>query len=142
MILSEYDRRWAEIRIYRYCIDVYKIRQRSMDIFDCVGMICEFGEIDTHQLKPLLQTMLNDTYYQPSKREIIMIGTAKGYSANYLSKHVGMSRQGVTQFIERNKDTFTPLPRCGLDDDYLILKFLQTLEKIRKIGSLGDATTH
>ena len=105
-------------------------------------MICEFGEIDTHQLKPLLQTMLNDTYYQPSKREIIMIGTAKGYSANYLSKYVGMSRQGVTQFIERNKDTFTPLPRCGLDDDYLILKFLQTLEKIRKIGSLGDATTH
>lgn len=140
MILSEYDRRWAEIRIYQYCLDVYKVRQRSMDIFDCVSMVCDFGEIDTHELKPLIQTMLNDTYYQPTKREIILIGHAKGYAANYLGKHVNMSRQGVTQFIDRNKELFTPLPRCSLDDDYLIIKFLSTLDTLRKLGSLGDGT--
>ena len=142
MILSEYDRRWAEIRIYQYCLDIYKVRQKSIYIFDCVNIICDFGEINPQELKPLIQTMLNDTYYQPTKREIILIGHAKGLAANYLSKHVGMTRQGVTQFIDRNKDLFTPLPRCSLDNDYLIVKFLSTLDKLRKLGSLGDGTTN
>lgn len=84
--------------------------------------------------------MLGDTYYQATKREIILIGNAKGLAANYLGKYIGMSRQGVTQFIERNKDTFVPFPRCSIDNDHEIVKFLQTLDKLRAIGSFGDGT--
>lgn len=140
MILSEYDRRWAEIRLYQYCVDLYKVRHQSIDIFDCVNMVCDFGNIDKNILKPLIQTMLGDTYYQASKREIILIGHAKGLSAYYIGKYIGMSRQGVTQYIERNKDLFTPMPRCSIDNDHIIVKFLQTLDNLRKIGSFGDGT--
>lgn len=142
MILSEYDRRWAEIRLYQFCLDVYKIRNQSIDIFDCINMICDLGDINASLIKPIVQTMLSDTYYQASKREIILLANAKGLAANYIGKQIGMSRQGVTQYIERNKDTFTPLPRCSIDDDHLIIKFLQTLDKLRKLGSLGDGTTN
>lgn len=140
MILSEYDRRWAEIRLYQYCIEVYNVRHQSIDIFDCIDMVCEFGNVDKKIIKPLAQAMLSDTYFQATKREMILIGNIKGLAANHIGKYIGMSRQGVTQFIERNKDTFTPLPRCNIDDDYEIVKFLQTLEKLRKLGSFGDGT--
>lgn len=141
MILTEYDRRWAEIRLYQFCMDVYKIRQQTIDIFDCINMICDFGNINANELKPLVQVMLRDTYYQASKREIIMIGNKKGLAANNIAKYIGMSRQGVTQYLERNQETFTPLPRCSIDNDHLIIKFLQTLDKLKEIGRLGYGTT-
>lgn len=141
MILSEYDRRWAEIRLYQFCLDIYAIRHQSIDIFDYVDLICSFADIDKKQIKPLIRVMLQDTYYQANKREIIMIGTVKGLSANNISNYIGMSRQGVTQFIERNKGTFTPFPRCSVADDEMIIKFINTVDKLKEIGRLGYGTT-
>ena len=141
MILSEYDRRWAEIRLYQFCLDVYKWRQQSIDIFDCVDLICDLGGVDKSKLKPLIQSMLSDTYYQATKREIMMIGHAKGIAANKLAKYVDMTRQGVQQFLARNEGLFTPLPRCSLDNDYLIIDFLKTLDKLKELGKLGYGTT-
>ncbi|MBP5244518.1 MAG: hypothetical protein J6Z28_07360 [Succinivibrio sp.] len=142
MILSEYDRRWAEIRLYQFCVDVYKIRQQSIDIFECVNIICDLGNIDPNEIKTIIRLMLGDTYYQATKREIIMIGTVKGLAANNMAKYLDMSRQGITQFIERNKDMFTPLPRLSIDDDQLIIKFLKTLDKLKDIGRLGYGTAY
>ena len=86
--------------------------------------------------------MLSDTYYQASKREIILIGSVKGLTAVKLGKYLNMTRQGVNKYIKTNLDTFTPLPRCSIDDDHEIIKFLETLDKLKEIGTLGYGTTN
>lgn len=103
-------------------------------------MVCDFAELKSTEIKALAQVMLSDTYYKATRREIILIGDVKGMSANSISKYLNMSRQGVTKFIHTNKSRFTPLPRCSIEDDYKIIQFLKTLEKLRKLGSLGDGT--
>lgn len=140
MILSEYDRRWAEIRLYHFCLDVYRIRNKSIDIMDMVNMICDIGDIDSSAMKPIIQTMLTDTYYQSTKREVILIGAKKGLAANSISKWLGMSRQGVAKYLNRNEEEFTPIPRLNIDDDHLIVKFLITLDKLKDVGKLGYGT--
>lgn len=141
MILSEYDRRWAEIRLYQFCMDIYQIRQQSIDIIDIINMVCDLKDIDTNKIKPIVQAMLSDVYYQPSKREIILLGTAKKISANKLGKYIGMSRQGVAQYIGRNKEMFNPIPRFNIDDDHNIIAFMESVDTLKKIGQLGYETT-
>lgn len=140
MILSEYDRRWAEIRLYRYCTEVYNFRHQSIDIFECIDMICDFADVEKSDIKLIAQAFLSDTYYRASKREIIIIGHTLGVPITHIADYLGMTRQGVSKYLKLNKDTFIPLPRCNLEDDYKIVKFLQTLDKLRKLGSLGDGT--
>ena len=142
MILSEFDRRWAEIRLYQFCTETYALRQQSIDIFDYTDAICKLGDIDATTIKLIIRTMLSDTYYQASKREIILIGTLKGMSTVELGKYLNMTRQGVNKYVRTNLDTFTPLPRCTIDDDHEIIKFLQTLDKLKEIGTLGYGTTN
>ena len=140
MILSEYDRRWAEIRLYHFCLDMYRIRNKSIDIMDMVNMVCEISEIDSSAIKPIIQTMLTDTYYKSTKREIILIGSKKGLSAYSMGKLLGMTRQGVSKYLNRNEEEFSPLPRLNIDDDRLIIKFLITLDKLKDVGQLGYGT--
>lgn len=140
MILSEYDRRWAEIRLYQFCVEIYNYRHQSIDVFDCIDMVCDFAELKGSDIKALVQVMLSDTYYKATRREIIIIGDVKGMSAYSIAKYLDMTRQGVTKFLKTNKATFVPLPRCSVEDDYKIIQFLKTLEKLRKLGSLGDGT--
>lgn len=142
MILSEYDRRWAEVRFYQYCTEMYKYRHQSIDILDYADAICLLGDIDSTAIKTLIRTMLNDTYYQATKREIILLGEKEGLSTVQLGKYLGVSRQSISKYITTNKNLFTPLPRCSIDDDYLIIKFLNTLDKLKEIGNLGYGTTN
>lgn len=142
MILSEYDRRWAEIRLYQTCIDIYNIRQQSIDIMDIINTVCDLKNIDSSKLKPIIQAMLSDTYYQPSKREIILLGTAMKISANKIGKYLQMSRQGVAQYLARNKELYTPIPRCNIEDDHTIVEFLKAFDELKQIGSLGYGTTN
>jgi hypothetical protein len=140
MILSEYDRRWAEIRLYQFCIEVYQVRHQSIDIFDYTDLICDFGNISKTDIKTLIQVFLSDPYYKASRREIIIIGDIKGLSTVQLGNYLNMTRQGISKYLKTNKDLFTPLPRCSVEDDRKIITFLNTLDKLRSIGSLGDGT--
>lgn len=140
MILSEYDRRWAEIRLYQYCVEIYKIRHQSIDIFDYTDLICGYCDLNKTEIKTLIQTMLSDTYYKASKREIILIGNVKGLSTVQLGNYLNMTRQGVSKYIKTNEATFTPLPRCNIEDDHKIIKFLDMLDQLRNVGSLGNGS--
>lgn len=142
MILSEYDRRWAEVRFYEFCKETYALRKRSIDILDYADMICNFGDLDAQSIKVIIRQMMSDTYYRASKREIILLGHMQGMSTVALGNYLEMTRQGISKYLKSNLDTFTPLPRCNIEDDHLIIKFLQTLEKIKTIGSLNNGTTN
>lgn len=140
MILSEYDRRWAEVRFYQFCIETYALRHNTMDLINYAETICSLGEADWQTVRTTIQTMLNDTYYQASKRELIILGNLKGLSTVQIGGYLNMTRQGISKYLNSNKETFTPLPRCGIDIDCELVKFLQTLDQIQSIGSYGNGT--
>ena len=105
-------------------------------------MVCNFGDIDAQSIKVIIRLMMSDTYYRASKREIILLGHLQGVPTAQIGSYLEMTRQGVSKYIKCNIDTFTPLPRCNIEDDHLIIKFLQTLDKLKTIGSLGNGTTN
>ena len=142
MILSEYDRRWAEVRLYEFCRETYAIRHKSIDIMDLAGIICDLGDINATAIKTIIRTMMNDTYYQSSRREIILLGHIKGLSSSELGEYLNMTRQGVSKFVRTNLNTYTPLPRLSIDDDCIIMGFLDALDKLKAIGTLGYGTTN
>ena len=136
MILSEYQRRWAEVRFYQYCVKVYEIRNKSIDIIEFTEAICNLGEANFKTMKKLIGVMLNDTYYQSTKRDLILLAHMHGKTDREISEIIGMSRQGVHKYIDTNLETYIPLPRCGIDEDTELVKFLETLDKIKNIGKL------
>lgn len=138
MILSEYDRRWAELRMYQFCAETYEIRHKSIDILNYADTICEIGNIDAKPIKTIIRTMLTDTYYQSSKRDIILCGYKRGISTSKLGDYLGMTRQGIRKYINANLDNYTPIPRCGIDEDHKIVEFLNILDRVSKVGKIND----
>lgn len=142
MILSEYDRRWAEVRFYQFCIETYTVRHKTIDIINYAETICNLGDANWQTIRNTIQVMMNDTYYQASKRELILLADVKGLSTVQIGKYLNMTRQGVSKYINTHKELFTPLPRCGIDEDCELIKFLNTLDKFNPVGSYGNGTTN
>ena len=141
MILSEYDRRWVEVRFYQFISETYELRHKSIDILTYADAICEIGSLDKQKIKQIIRTMISDTYYQSTKRELILLAHIKGLTTVQIANYIGITRQGVSKFIKSNLDNYTPLPRCGIDEDCEIIKFLQTLDSLQNIGRFGNGTT-
>lgn len=137
MILSEHERRWAEIRFYQYCVNVYAIRHKTIDIVEYTETVCNLGDANSKTVKKLIGVMLNDTYYQSTRREIILLAHMHGYSDKRIAEELNMTKQGVNKYIHQNLKSFTPLPRCGIDEDTELVKFIETLDKLETIGRLA-----
>ena len=101
-------------------------------------MICDMADINSNDIKVLAQAFLSDTYYKATRREIIIIGNTVGITSSQLGSYLDMTRQGVNKYLRTNKTTFTPIPRCNIEDDYKIVTFLKALDKFRQLGRLGD----
>lgn len=140
MILSEYDRRWIEVRFYQFCVDTYQMRRKTMDIINYADAICDLGNANKSRIRKIIQTMLNDTYYQSTKRDVILLSHLKGIGNTEIAEHLNMTRQGIRKYINNNMNQYTPIPRCGIDDDHEMLKFLNTLDTLGNIGRYGNGT--
>lgn len=141
MILSEHTRRWAEIRFYQYCVNVYALRHKTIDIMEYTEAVCNLGDINYKTIKKLIGVMLNDTYYQSTRREVIILAHMHGYSDRRIAEELNMTKQGVNKYIKNNKETYTPLPRCGIDEDTELVKFIEIIDKLEKVGNLHNGTT-
>lgn len=111
-----------------------------MDIINYAETICGLGEANWQTIRTAIQTMMNDTYYQASRRELIILASMKGLSTVQIGNYLSMTRQGISKYLNTHKETFTPLPRCGIDVDCELVKFLQTLDQMQNIGSYGNGT--
>lgn len=136
MILSEHARRWAEVRLYQFCLDMYKIRNKSIDIIDFADLISGIGNINQKQIRYAIQKMLNDTYFQPTKRDIILLAHLNGFTGAQIAGYVGITRQGVNKYVRDNLEDYTPIPRFQIDEDNEIVKFIETLDKIELVGNI------
>lgn len=138
MILSEHERRWVEVRFYHFMMDLYRVRNKSVDIVDVVECICVIGRLNLQLIKKVVNMMLSDQYYQPQKREIILLGHLHHIAHRDLGKYLGISRQSVFRYVQANLDTYTPIPRCDIDADIELDKFIKTWDKVRKAGLYVD----
>lgn len=134
MILSEHTRRWAEVRLYQFCSDIYKSRNKTIDIIETADMIAKLGGADTNIIKNIINRMLNDTYFQATQRETILLAHLHNRRDVEIADYLQITRQGVHKFIKTNLESFTPIPRCDLKEDQEIIKFLNALDTLKGIG--------
>lgn len=133
-MLSEHKRRWVEIQLYLFCIELYNKRRKTIDIIDVIEILCRFGEVNFQTIKTIINSMLNDTYYQPHRREIILLGHLNKISDRELGSHLNLSRQAIHKYVQTELDTFTPVPRCNPNDDHEIAKLIDAIQYLKKAG--------
>ena len=134
MILSSVEMRWAEIKFYTFCNEIYKVNNDMIDLVYAIETICRLGKLDPKPIKSLAGKLLADPYYSPSRAEIIQLGRLIGYSFVDLGKMLNNSRQGVRQILERQKDKYYPSPKLQTYEDQRLIKFNEQLDKLQKVG--------
>lgn len=134
MILSEHTRRWAEVRLYQFCTGIYNYRNKTVDIYEVANTIALLGNADPNIIKKIINSMLNDTYYQATRRETILLAHLHSRKTSEIADYMEVSKQAINKYIRANLETFTPIPRCEIKEDQEIIKFLNALDSIKGIG--------
>lgn len=134
MILTDFKRRWAEIRFYYFCYDIYKINKNMLDVVYVVEAISQVGEFKISLIKNIAGKMLSDPYYMPVENEMIMAAYKNEYSMSTLAKYLHKSRQYIYKVVNRDEEKFAFIPKCEINEDAQIVKFLDLLDIIKKAG--------
>lgn len=134
MILSEYQRRWYEIRFFSLCQDLYHIRKSMVDVMYAIETISQISDINVKQIKVLAGKLTGDPYYQPTNIEICCLGKVNGYSLSEIGKIIKKSKRAVQYTIETYQNEYAPYPRLAVSDDTEIYKFMQIVDMFKKAG--------
>lgn len=134
MILTNFRRRWAEIRFYYFCYDIYKINKNMLDVVYVVESISQIGEFKVSLIKNIAGKMLSDPYYMPVENEMIMAAYKNDYPMSTLAKYLKKTRQYIYKVIKRDEEKFAFIPKCEINEDEQLVKFLDLLELIKKAG--------
>lgn len=134
MILTDFKRRWAEIRFYYFCYDIYKIKKNMLDVVYVIEAISQIGTFKVSQIKTIAGKMLSDPYYMPVENEMIMAAYINEYSMSAIAKYLHKSRQTIYDAIKRCENKFAFIPKCDIDEDEQLVKFLDLLDLLKKAG--------
>lgn len=135
MILSEQQRRWAEIRFYYFCLDVYHIRNNMIDVILMIEVISQIAELDFHMLKGIAGKILGDPTYLPHRDEAVSLAYAMGLSKLEIHNQFNVSRSTIDTILksERNR-IHVPYPQFELKEDEVLYKFTNVFQKIKEAG--------
>ena len=134
MILTDFHRRWAEIRFYYFCYDIYKIKKDLLDVVYLVESISEIGRCKTSVIKTVAGKMLSDPYYMPLENEMILAAHKNDYPLQAIATYLEKPRQNIYRIVNRDKNKFAFIPKCGIDEDEQLVKFLEILDTFKKAG--------
>lgn len=134
MILTDFKRRWAEIRFYYFCYDIYKIKKNMLDVVYVVEAISQIGTFKVSQIKTIAGKMLSDPYYMPVENEMIMAAYINEYPMANIAAYLHKTRQYVYKVVNRDKEKFAFIPKCDIDEDEQLVKFLDLLDLLKKAG--------
>lgn len=134
MILSEYTRRWYEVRFYYFCLDIYQHRHNILDIIYAIEAICQIGDVEVKDIKRLTTGMINDPYYKPNQIELVLLANMHGIKTKEIADYLGITKQAVNEYMRRHKPDFYPTPRYSLNEDIIFGKFLEQIDVIKKAG--------
>ena len=134
MILTDFKRRWAEIRFYYFCYDIYKIKNNLVDVIYVIEAISQIGNFKISKIKTVAGKMLSDPYYMPLENEMIMAAHKNDYPMANIATYLNKTRQYIYKVVNRDKDKFAFIPKCDIDEDEQIVKFLGLLDTLKKAG--------
>lgn len=142
MILYDHERRWAEVKFYRFLIDVFSIRQKTIDIIHYIDLVCDLYDISHQVIRKVINIMLSQDYYSLAKKDLIILSREHGLSGAAIGRYVGMTGQGVNKYIKAQGEDYTPAPHFYIEEDREIIKFLEALEKLKKLGQIEDGKAY
>lgn len=131
---SETENRWAEIRFFYFCQDIFDMRKNMLDVIYSIEAVSQIGNLRVTELKRIAGLFMGDPYYIPRREEVIFIANRMGYTLKQISEITGTTRQAVKQFIDRNQDGFYATNKCDALADEIIIEFLDLLDKFKKAG--------
>ena len=134
MILTDFHRRWAEIRFYYFCFDVYKIKKNLLDVVYLVESISQLGNCKVSLLKTVAGKMLSDPYYMPVENEMILAAYKNNYPIADIASYLNKSRQAIYKIVKRDDEKFAFIPKCDIYEDEQLVKFLELLDTFKKAG--------
>lgn len=135
MILSEQRRRWAEIRFYYICLDLYHIRHNMIDVILTIEVVSQIAETNFKLLKIIASRMMGDPTYLPHRDEVVSLAYAMKLPKTKISKLFNVSRSTIDTILssERNRIP-VPFPQFELNEDEEMVKFCETFDQIKKAG--------
>lgn len=135
MILSEHKRRWAEIKFYYICLDLYHIRHNMMDVILMIEVVSQIAETNFKTLKIVASKMMGDPTYLPHRDEVVSLAFAMKMSKTDISKLFEISRSTVNTILnsERNR-IHIPFPQFEINEDEEMYKFCEIYDEVKKAG--------
>ena len=131
--MTNSERRWAEIRLFYFCLDIYRMRHDLLDVAYSIDAISQIGNFKRERLKHISAKLIGDPTNMPTATEFIYIANENGLANSYIAEILGKSRAHVTQVLKKNeKPAFCPL--LSEEDDIEIDKFITLLDKFQKAG--------
>lgn len=134
MILTDPKRRWAEIRFYLFCYDIFQERKDMMDIVYCIEAMAQLNTFKQRPVKSAAGKLLGDPYYVPLRDEVIILANKNGMSQRDLAKKFKLTPMQINRIIKNKQDVFSYNPQLDIDEDEQIIKFLDALDIIKKAG--------
>ena len=131
--MTKAERRWAEIRLFYFCLDIYHIRYDLLDVAYAIDAVAQIGEFKRERLKHISARLIGDPTNMPTQTEFIHIAHENGLANTYIADCIKMSRAHITQVLKKGeKPAYSPLlPEA---DDIEIAKFIALLDKFQKAG--------
>ena len=105
-----------------------------LDVVYAVETISQIGTFKVSMLKTIAGKMLSDPYYMPVENEMIMAAYTNEYSLAAIAKYLHKSRQYIYNVIHRCENKFAFIPKCEINEDEQLVKFLDLLDIFKKAG--------
>ena len=105
-----------------------------MDVIYVIEAISQIGNFKISKIKTVAGKMLSDPYYMPLENEMIMAAHKNDYPMANIATYLNKTRQYIYKVVNRDKDKFAFIPKCDIDEDEQIVKFLGLLDTLKKAG--------
>ena len=134
MILTDEKRRWAEIRFYILCYDIFQQRKDMMDVIYFIEAMAQLGTFKQQQVKNASGKILGDPYYMPIKDEVIVHAVKNGINQRTLAKKLDVGQPKISKTYNTKKNLYTTAPRLDINEDSEIIKFMNLVDIFKKAG--------
>ncbi len=135
MILTDLSRKWAEVRFYHWCKELFQLRNNMLDVVLAIEAISQIGrDLKVINVKAIAGKFISDPYFAASLEELIVYAHMNGVSFDNIGKHIGRSKSSVARTYNREKDKVIIYPKLSIEDDQTIIDFFNQIDKFKSIG--------
>lgn len=135
--MNNAERRWIEIKLYYFCLDIYHIRNELYDVSYAIETISQIGIFKIQRLKALSARMLSDITLTPALSEVVHLAYAHGLSLSQIASFVNKkSKNTIAEMLKKEPPNYIPI--FNEKDSIEVAKFIKLLDIFQKAGIPDD----